>query len=95
MCSKIKRKGVGTFLIGIIENMCKKLSMPTIFLRAIGDAIPFYTKLKFVKYNPTSSEMCVMTKSIKIRKGGKKEKQKYQNKNKKTRKNRIYNKNKT
>lgn len=90
MCSNTK--GVGKNLIGIIEYMCKILSMPTIYLAAVESAIPFYKKVGFVKYRETCRDMCAMIKTIPIkRKGGKKRKT---NKNirmniKKTRKNRL------
>jgi len=90
MCSN---KGVGKNLIGIIEYMCKKLSMPTIYLVSVKSAIPFYKKLGFVKYRELCDNMCTMIK--RMRTGGKKgktNKQKYQNQNKKTRKKRLYNK---
>jgi hypothetical protein len=90
MCSN---KGVGKNLIGIIEYMCKKLSMPTIYLVSVKSAIPFYKKMGFVKHRESCDDMCTMIKTM--RKGGKKgktNKQKYQNQNKKTRKKRLYNK---
>jgi N-acetylglutamate synthase-like GNAT family acetyltransferase len=88
MCSNTK--GVGKNLIGIIEKMCKSLLMPTIYLAAVESAIPFYKKMGFVKHKEWCKGMCAMIK--RMRKGGKKgktKKQKYQNENKKTRKNRL------
>ena len=88
MCSNTK--GVGKILIGIIEYMCNSLLLPTIYLVAVESAIPFYKKVGFVKYRETCKGMCTMIK--RMRKGGKKgktNKQKYQNENKKTRKNRL------
>lgn len=93
MCSN--KKGVGKNLIGIIEYMCKKLSMSIIYLVSVKSAILFYKKMGFVKYRESCDNMCTMIKTI--RTGGKKgktNKQKYQNQNKKTRKKRLYNKNK-
>ena len=90
MCSN--KKGVGKNLIGIIEKMCKILSIPTIYLAAVESAIPFYKKVGFVKNKEWCRDLCEMIKTIPIkRKGGKKRKT---NKNirmkiKKTRKNRL------
>ena len=97
MCSNTK--GVGKNLIGIIEKMCKSLLMPTIYVIAVETAIPFYEKVGFVKYKEWCKDTCAMIKTINMRKGGKKGKKGKTNKNirmkiKKTRKNRLYNKNK-
>jgi hypothetical protein len=81
-------KGVGKNLIEIIEHICKKLSMSIIYLVSVKSAIPFYKKMGFVKYKESCDDMCTMIKIM--RNGGKKgktNKQKYQNQNKKTRKN--------
>ena len=62
---KFRNKGIGTYLIKIIENNTKKKKLKSIRLGVIKDnpAIKMYNKLGFKKINETESEI-IMKKNI-------------------------------
>ena len=93
ICSHTGIKGAGDILIRTIQDISRKLVMTKIYLTSVKDAISFYEKYGFIKYDITCDDMCVMIKSLKIKTGGKKRKtnkQKKIKKNKKTRKHGVY-----
>lgn len=87
ICSHVGIKGAGDTLINEIENVSRKIFMSRIYLKSVKSAISFYEKYGFTKKNKLCDDMCLMTKNINTRNGGKKRKTNKKNKiNNKTRK---------
>lgn len=90
ICSHIGIKYAGEFLIQKIQDICGKLFMTKIYLKSVNSAISFYEKYGFIKEDPLCDNMCLMTKTITKKIGGKTKKRKNSKRIKKTRKNRRF-----
>jgi len=75
ICSDIRTKYTGKFLIEQIHDICRTVFMTDIHLQSVQSAIPFYEKYGFTKSDKLCKNMCLMTKSLKTKISIKKEKQ--------------------
>ena len=99
ICSHNYIQGAGDILMNELEQICKKLSMTTIFLKSVKSAISFYEKYGYIKQDVSCDNMCVMKKKLTTNSGGnkktprtKKDKkgQKGQKRTNRTKKNKIH-----
>ena len=79
ICTSKDIKGVGTYIMNLLTDLCKKLSFDSIKLSSATQAVPFYLKTDF-ECNP----MCKMIKMV----GGNKTRKNRDNSNSRTK--RVY-----
>jgi hypothetical protein len=60
ICTNSEIKGTGTYMINILNKICKEISVDNIKLSATETAVPFYLKTEF-QCNP----LCKMIKEVK------------------------------